>query len=64
MALQIFAAGQKLSPGWGGYGSSCPSEQADFLSVINGDHMSRTDSCSGLEVLSATSCSEHAGNNK
>lgn len=38
--------------------------QADFLSVINGDHMSRMDSCSGLEVLSAASCSEHDGNDK
>lgn len=38
-----------------GYGSCCPSVQADFPSVINGDHLSRTDPCSGLEVLSTAS---------
>lgn len=49
---------------WGVYGSSCPSVQPDFLSVINGDHLGRMDSCSGLEVLSTASCSECDGKYK
>lgn len=46
------------------YGSSCPSGQADFLSVINGDRLSRTDSRPGLEVLSAASHPERDGKDK